>query len=238
MAHDTAIEVAQESSAANNRSGYGRFYDNGGDPYHISGAGVVSQLNTGSASAPDDATYITQTANGTLSAEQALSTLSTGIVKVTTGTGVLSSFSPQSNTAQPDLVTDPTTTSTSFGVIDATNLSLAITAQTTKHFITFHVPMKNSVLNALNYLNLYVDIDGGGYNALATQDGLMVFTEFTAGQVYHAGFSFLHTGLTIGNVYTYRPYWKVNTGTGTIFYGQSATVETHPQFNVFEVGLE
>jgi hypothetical protein len=37
-----------------------------------------------------DATYITQTANGTLSAEQALSTLSTGVMKVTTTTGVIS----------------------------------------------------------------------------------------------------------------------------------------------------
>jgi len=35
-------------------------------------------------------TYITQTANATLSAEQALSALATGIVKVTTATGVLS----------------------------------------------------------------------------------------------------------------------------------------------------
>lgn len=40
--------------------------------------------------APTDATYITQTSNSGLSAEQALASLSTGIVKVTTGTGVLS----------------------------------------------------------------------------------------------------------------------------------------------------
>lgn len=40
--------------------------------------------------APTDATYITQTANPTLSAEQALSTLATGILKVTTTTGVVS----------------------------------------------------------------------------------------------------------------------------------------------------
>lgn len=39
--------------------------------------------------APTDATYITQTANGTLSAEQALSSLATGPLKNTTGTGVL-----------------------------------------------------------------------------------------------------------------------------------------------------
>lgn len=45
---------------------------------------------SGSSGAPTDATYITQTANGTLSAEQALSSLATGLVKNTTGTGVLS----------------------------------------------------------------------------------------------------------------------------------------------------
>src|SRR3972149_1942685 len=42
------------------------------------------------AQAPSDATYITQTANGTLTAEQALSLLATCIIKNTTGTGVLS----------------------------------------------------------------------------------------------------------------------------------------------------
>lgn len=42
--------------------------------------------------APANATYITQTANGSLSAEQALAALSTGIMKVTTVTGVVSSL--------------------------------------------------------------------------------------------------------------------------------------------------
>lgn len=40
--------------------------------------------------APKDATYITQTANGDLSAEQALGALATGLLKNTTTTGVLS----------------------------------------------------------------------------------------------------------------------------------------------------
>lgn len=43
-----------------------------------------------SGGAPTTATYITQTADGTLSNEQALSALATGLVKVTNGTGVLS----------------------------------------------------------------------------------------------------------------------------------------------------
>lgn len=41
--------------------------------------------------APNSASYIVRTASSSLSNEQALSTLSTGFVKVTTGTGVLSS---------------------------------------------------------------------------------------------------------------------------------------------------
>jgi len=44
----------------------------------------------GGGGAPTDATYITQTANAGLDSEQALSALATGLVKVTNGTGVLS----------------------------------------------------------------------------------------------------------------------------------------------------
>lgn len=45
----------------------------------------------GGGGAPTTATYITQTADAGLSAEQALSSLATGPLKVTTGTGVVSS---------------------------------------------------------------------------------------------------------------------------------------------------
>jgi hypothetical protein len=45
---------------------------------------------SGGSGAPTNATYIVQTAHADLSAEQALSSLSTGLVKVTNGTGVLS----------------------------------------------------------------------------------------------------------------------------------------------------
>lgn len=58
-------------------------------------------VDTGEASgAPADAKYITQTASAGLSAEQALSALSTGIVKNTTGTGVLSIMAPTGADAQ------------------------------------------------------------------------------------------------------------------------------------------
>lgn len=47
-------------------------------------------INPGSSGAPSNATFITQIPNGTLSAEQALSLLTTGILKSTTATGVVS----------------------------------------------------------------------------------------------------------------------------------------------------
>jgi hypothetical protein len=53
---------------------------------------VAPDESGGNASAPTDATYITQTANGDLSAEQALSTLATGAMVVTTSTGVITSL--------------------------------------------------------------------------------------------------------------------------------------------------
>ena len=53
-------------------------------------AGPSGADGTDATGAPSDATYITQTPNGDLSAEQAMSALSSGYVKNTTGTGVLS----------------------------------------------------------------------------------------------------------------------------------------------------
>lgn len=59
-----------------------------------SGSGKwVNAAGGGGGGAPTNATYITQTANGSLSNEQALSDLSTGLLKVTTTTGVLSTAS-------------------------------------------------------------------------------------------------------------------------------------------------
>lgn len=52
---------------------------------------VVAAAACGSSGAPTDATYITQTADATLTAEQALGVLSSGCLSVTTTTGVVAS---------------------------------------------------------------------------------------------------------------------------------------------------
>lgn len=57
---------------------------------------------TGGAGAPDSATYITQTANGTLTNEQALGSLATGLLKNTTTTGVLSIAVAGTDFVEPD----------------------------------------------------------------------------------------------------------------------------------------
>jgi hypothetical protein len=56
------------------------------------GVMTMSVAGGGGGGAPTSATYITQTSDATLTNEQALSSLSTGLVSVTTGTGVLSNY--------------------------------------------------------------------------------------------------------------------------------------------------
>src|SRR5574341_1976495 len=55
--------------------------------------------------APGNATYITQTPNASLTAEQALSTLGTGLLKNITGTGVLSIATPGTDYATASNIT-------------------------------------------------------------------------------------------------------------------------------------
>lgn len=57
------------------------------------------------AGAPTNATYITQTANGSLSAEQNLAALSTGILKSTTTTGVVSTAGAGTDYVAPGAIT-------------------------------------------------------------------------------------------------------------------------------------
>jgi hypothetical protein len=67
-------------------TGIGLSYNDPGNALTISATLTLSSLGA----APSDATYIVQTASSGLSAEQALGSLATGLVKNTTTTGVLS----------------------------------------------------------------------------------------------------------------------------------------------------
>lgn len=87
---------------------------------------VVNAPGSGGSGAPTDATYITQTANGTLSAEQALGSLSTGLLKNTTTTGVLSIASNSTDYVAPG--------ATATGNITTAG-NLAVTAGSDRQFI-------------------------------------------------------------------------------------------------------
>ena len=71
------------------------FWDDsaGSYAYLTAGTGLAitgTTIDASAAGAPSTATYITQTPDAGLSAEQSLSSLTTGLVKVTNGTGALS----------------------------------------------------------------------------------------------------------------------------------------------------
>ncbi len=83
------------------------YFDATANKFKVSeNAGSYTDLLSGSTGAPVGATYITQTGDGTLTNEQALSTLSTGLVQVTTATGVLSSVATSAGVS--GLISDKT----------------------------------------------------------------------------------------------------------------------------------
>ncbi len=85
-------------STGRSTAGYG-FRDNAGVIESKNLAGAWAPLST-TGGAPSTATYITQTPNGSLSAEQALSTLASALLLNTTGTGVLTAYGGTSCTNQ------------------------------------------------------------------------------------------------------------------------------------------
>jgi len=93
-------EITTPSAPADN---FGRMYakDFGGvtNPYWLDKDDTETAILLSSTGAPIDATYITQTANSDLTAEQALSALSSGIMRVATTTGVVTSLTDSSGIA-------------------------------------------------------------------------------------------------------------------------------------------
>jgi hypothetical protein len=76
--------------------------------YNVAGALYFNGSAVGGTGAPTDATYITQTADGTLSAEQALATLASGLLLNATKTGVLSIAAANTDYVAPTGITNMT----------------------------------------------------------------------------------------------------------------------------------
>lgn len=83
-----AVRLDNESSTV----GYINAIDCVGSGIDCTKSGITGTLTVNGGGAPTDATYLTQTANSTLSAEQALSSLESGIMRVNSGDGVVTSL--------------------------------------------------------------------------------------------------------------------------------------------------
>lgn len=100
-------------------------------PYWIDSDGTVLDLSAGASAAPNSATFITQTPSSGLSAEQALSLLATGLMRVTTTTGVITSVALTTIiTYARFLVHDETLGSNGSFDVDLTSIDSPIQAET------------------------------------------------------------------------------------------------------------
>lgn len=125
-----------------------------------------SLTGDGSGGAPTDATYITQTANSTLSGEQALGSLASGILKNTTTTGVLSIATAGTDYYNPggtDVAVADGGTGTSNGSITGTT-ALAFVAGGSDQDINLrpsgagNINFNNTTNNRTSYVNQWGDL--------------------------------------------------------------------------------
>jgi hypothetical protein len=122
MATSAFIDMKEGDAPSTPNTGRWRVYFETGGLYYKEDDGTeVGPL--GAAGAPVDATYIVQTADGTLSNEQVLSSLATGEMDVTTGTGVVSSRKFNLSASASPTVNDDSSAGYSVGSlwIDTTN---------------------------------------------------------------------------------------------------------------------
>jgi hypothetical protein len=147
----------------------------------------------GSGGAPTDATYITQTANSSLSGEQALGSLASGILKNTTTTGILSIATAGTDYYNPggtDVAVADGGTGTSNGSITGTT-ALTFTAGTdggADQAINIrpagdgYINFNNTNRGRTSYVNqwgdIYIDAAGSLYtNGLRSIDAAFTITE-------------------------------------------------------------
>ena len=100
FAQATGLKVCEEgASPAVCKTGIKEIYVTVGTLTISGQKATITTGGGGGGGAPTNATYITQTANGSLSAEQALSSLSSGIMRVATTTGVITSLTDSAGIA-------------------------------------------------------------------------------------------------------------------------------------------
>ena len=135
--HIERLRLVGQTSDTVSKANEGQLiYDRTQQCFAISANGGAYQcLATGGSAAPTNATYITQTPDATLTNEQALSSLSTGALLNTTGTGVLSIYGGAACTNQFVRALNPS--------LAATCNSVSLTAD-----VTGTLPVANGGTNA------------------------------------------------------------------------------------------
>lgn len=120
--------------------------------------GELTATGGGGGGAPTDATYITQTANGSLSNEQALSALATGIVMNTTSTGVLSIATAGTDYEVPLTFSTGLTRSTNTVTVNTTQNIAKLSNLTSNGFVK--TGSSDGTLSVASQIDLTTDVTG------------------------------------------------------------------------------
>lgn len=143
--------------------------------YMYDGGWVVVSSGGGGGGAPANATYITQTPNSGLSNEQALSTLATGAMQVTTATGVVSSRpNGVTSTATAAGTTTLTAASEQTQIFTGTTTQTCVLPDATTLAVGWVFRIRNTSTGAVT-----VNANGGSLvvTLAASQEALLICTD-------------------------------------------------------------
>lgn len=148
---------------------------------------------------------------------------------------------PQQDTIDLDLGSDIQESPgvTSFGDVDATNLTLNLADfQGGAVLVTFVGVIGLDDTTSKCYFNLATQVDGGGYSDYAGDDGILGVYSNHANQAHNASFSIILTGLSAGDL-DIKLRWKqdATTTVATLYAGAgTANADVHPSFSAIEMG--
>lgn len=161
----------------------------------VNGKGLITAASSGATPAPVGATYITQTADGTLTNEQALGALASGVLHSVTTTGVASTFAVGSaripfGSGSNGALTDKAelkTNGQTFGLTGIQEVQIYTTSASTSALTGFRMGTDASFTNGFAFSMMGTGWSGGGLvanQALIEHNGgntPMAFSNFNGG---------------------------------------------------------
>lgn len=145
---------------------------------------------------------------------------------------ILALKTPANGHSEVNEASDYTTSSTSFGDVDATDMAITIITGGGDVEVSVVCSIINNTLTSRTYFDIYESVAGG---RVGGDDGICESGTANTSAPQVVSFTYQIASLSAGS-HTFKLQWKVSGGTTTMYAGAGTSGhDTHPQFKVREI---